>query len=394
MAHCFWMFLLAAAACAQDAAPQDWRAPLAAAREAWSRLNYRDAAEKASAAVDVAVAVPGNETGVLESLRVLAAVERSQGNYAEAARALGRALEVSTALRGPASQESAALLSEMASLDRAQGRHEQALTAIQKAIAMREAAAGLRMEELARDVTTAAMLDLKLEHTEKACTGLKRAVELWNQAAPGDAQILPAMEALANLHRNASEYSDAEPLLVHALRLRETATGPDGPEVISLVDSLAYVYFGLKRFPEAESMYKRLLDLWEKAAGTDHPMRALTLDKMAEFYSFQQRYEEGERAASEALAMRTRMHLASLNQTGRFILMQARLADAEDLYRRAVEIGDLANAPDDAMDPVLRVYAGILREQKRIDQAKAMEQRVKDALIRKGDREGRRPAPR
>ena len=43
MVRCFWMFLLAAAACAQDAAPQNWRASLAAAREAWSRLTYRDA---------------------------------------------------------------------------------------------------------------------------------------------------------------------------------------------------------------------------------------------------------------------------------------------------------------------------------------------------------------
>ena len=213
---------------------------------------------------------------------------------------------------------------------------EQALETIQKAIAMRETAAGLRRGRSRRDVTAAAMLEMKLEHTDNARAGLKRAVELWNHATPGDPQILPAIEALANLHRNAAEYSDAEPLLVHALRLREAATGPDGPEVIALVDSLAYVYFGLKRFPEAEFMYKRLLDLWEKAAGTDHPMRALTLDKMAEFYSFQQRYEEGEKAASEALAMRTRMHLASLNQTQPlFILMQRNSPDAEDLYRRA-----------------------------------------------------------
>jgi tetratricopeptide (TPR) repeat protein len=393
MARCFWLILLTAAASGQEAAVPDWRALVGAAREAWSLMNYSEAAEKATAAAAAAEAMPGNEAGILESLRMLTAVERSRGNYAEAARALARALEVSTAQQGPASQQSAGLLSEMASLERSQGHVEQALETIQKAIAMRETAAGLRVEDLARDVTAAAMLEIKLEHTDNARAGLKRAVELWNRATPGDAQVLPAIEALANLHRNAAEYSHAEPLLVHALRLREAATGPDGPEVIALVDSLAYVYFGLKRFPEAEVMYKRLLDLWEKAAGTDHPMRALTLDKMAEFYSFQQRYEEGERCASEALAMRTRMHLASLNQTGRFILMQAKLADAEDLYRRAVQIGDLAKAPDDVMDPVLRVYAGILREEKRAEEAKALDQRVKDALVRKGDREGRLPSP-
>ena len=163
MARCFWLVLLAVAASAQEEAPPDWRASLGAAREAWSMMNYVDAAEKATAAVAAAEAMPGNEAGVLESLRVLAAVERSQGNYAEAARALVRALEVSTVLRGPASQQSAALLSEMASLERSQGHAEQALEAIQKAIAMRETAAGLRVEELARDVTAAAMLEMKLE---------------------------------------------------------------------------------------------------------------------------------------------------------------------------------------------------------------------------------------
>ena len=58
-----------------------------------------------------------------------------------------------------------------------------------------------------------------------------------------------------------------------------------------------------------------------------------------------------------------------------------------------MQIGDLAKAPDDVMDPVLRVYAGILREEKRAEEAKALDQRVKDALSRKGDREGRLPSP-
>jgi hypothetical protein len=41
----------------------------------------------------------------------------------------------------------------------------------------------------------------------------------------------------------------------------------------------------------------------------------------------------------------------------------------------------------------LRIYARILREMKRNDEAAALEKRVKDALLRKADREGRRPAP-
>jgi hypothetical protein len=122
-------------------------------------------------------------------------------------------------------------------------------------------------------------------------------------------------------------------------------------------------------------------------------MLALTFDKMAEFYAFQQRYPEAEKFAIQALALRTKMHLGSLNQTGRILLMEAKLKEAEDLYRRSVQIGDLAEAPDDALDPVLRIYAKLLRELKRDDEAEKLETRVKDALLRKADKEGRRPSP-
>jgi hypothetical protein len=380
---------LSAALLAQDAAPPpDWGRDFALAREAYARLNYAEAADRARAAVEAA-----SGEGKLEALRLLAGIRRAQGSYAEAAESLARAAEVCAAVHGAQGREAAGILSEISALERVQGRTEAALETLNKAIVIREAAPGGRPEDLARDLTAAGSLEIKLAREELAARDLARAVELWNAASPGDVQVLPALEALANLYRNQSKYAEAEPLLVRALKLRESATGPDGPEVIALIDSLAYCYFGVKRWPEAEAHYKRLLDLWEKTAGLDHPMRALTLDKMAEFYAFQQRYEEGEKAAAEALAMRARMHAASLSQTGRLILMQARLEQAEDHYRRAIEIGDLAKIPDDAMDPLLRVYAQVLRGQKKLELAQAVEQRVKEALLRKADREGRRPPP-
>jgi tetratricopeptide (TPR) repeat protein len=389
MKRCLWVMVVAGAALAQEAPPPDWSESLAGAREAFSRLNYGEAAGKAEAAVSTA----GDDAGKLEAVRLLASIQRAQGDYAAAARSLTRAIDFCVSVHGAGSPQAAALFADLASAERVQGRWEEALAAIQKAIGIRESGAGMRPEDLARDLTTAANIQIKLDRPKDARDALTRAIDLWNTSSPGDPLVLPALEALANLHRNASEYLEAEPLLVRALKFRESLTGPDGPEVIALVDSLAYIYFGMHRFAEAEANYKRLLDLWEKSAGAEHPMRALTLDKMAEFYAYQQRYEEARKAAAEALAMRTRMHVAGLNQTGRLLLMEARIDDAEDLYRRAVQIGDLAKIPDDAMDPLLRVYAGVLRVQKKTDEAQAVEARVKEALLRKADREGRRPSP-
>ncbi len=212
-------------------------------------------------------------------------------------------------------------------------------------------------------------------------------------ASPGDAHSLPALKALAGAYRDAARYAGAEPLLWRALRLRESTGSPDSAEVITVVDSLAYVEFGLKKMDDAEALYKRLLALWERNAGPGHPMVALTLDKMAEFYAFQQRYADAETYARRATTLRARTHVASLNQTGRILLMQAKLSEAEEWYGRTIKIGDLAQAEDDALDPPLRIYAKVLRSLKRDQEADALDKRLKDALLRKADREGRRPSP-
>jgi hypothetical protein len=63
------------------------------------------------------------------------------------------------------------------------------------------------------------------------------------------------------------------------------------------------------------------------------------------------------------------------------------------LYHRAIGIGDLAKAPDEVLDPLLRIYAKLLRVENRAREADTVDRRVKDALLRKADREGRRPSP-
>jgi hypothetical protein len=72
---------------------------------------------------------------------------------------------------------------------------------------------------------------------------------------------------------------------------------------------------------------------------------------------------------------------------------KAKMDDAADLYHRTAQIGELAQAPDDVIDPPLRIYATVLRHMQRDDEAAVVEKRVKDALLRKADREGPRPAP-
>jgi len=372
--------------------PLAGRAELDKGRQAYAQQQYTDALTRFDAA-EQAARTGGDPALLLECLRLRAAVQRDSGDAAHADQSLQQAADEAAKAYGESSPEVAGVLEEIATANRAQGRSDPALAVIDKAIKIREAQTGIARAGLARDLTLAAVLRQQAGQEEPAMELLKRAIQEWSLAQPGDPQCLPAIEALAGIYRDRSQYADAEPLLQRAVRMREAADGLETAELIPSVDSLAYVEFGLQKYPEAEALYKRLLGLWQKNAGADHPMVALTLDKMAEFYAFQHRYDEAETAATAALALRAKTYVGSLNQTGRVLLMEAKMDDAEDLYRRTAQIGDLAKAPDDVMDSPLRIYARILREMKRDDEAAAVEKRVKDALLRKADREGRRPAP-
>lgn len=384
-----------APACAlADEPGATWKTEYERGKKALSTRDYAEAMARFRASLADAEATPGNESGVIDVLRACSQGSRLQRRFEEAEEFLSRAAVLVAKQHGETSLELAALLSELAVVARSSGNRREALASLEKAIRIREGHPEAKPEDIAKDVTEAGLSQAGLGDTKSAKDTLHRALSLWATAAPPDSpQLLPVLDALGVIYRDGAEYGEAEAVFLRALTIRELLLGPDSSELLSTLDSLAYVYFGQKKFSEAGPVYKRLLALWESSAGQEHPMVALTLDKMAEFYAFQQQYDEADAAASRALAMRTNMHIASLNQTGRILLMEANLQPAEDHYRRAIAIGDLAKATDDVLDPLLRVYGKVLRVLDRPQEAAAVEKRATDALIQKADREGRRPSP-
>ena len=361
-----------------------------AGRKAIAAHDYSAASARFAAALKLAESSPDEAGGRLDALRACARAAMLQGQTAQAEQFLTRAASAA----GEGNIEAASALSELAAVQRSRGERNEAIATLEKGVAVRAGVAGGKTEDLARDLTSLGLLQSAAGAADKAKDNLQKALAAWEAAAgPDSPQLLPVLDALGGMHRAAAEYVEAEPLYRQALALRESALGPDSAELLSTLDSLAYVYFGQQKYADAEPVYRRLLALWEASAGPDHPMVALTLDKMAEFYAFQQRYAEAETAATQALALRTNQPLASLNQTGRILIMEAKIDEAGDLYTRAIQIGDLAKASDASLDPLLRIQARILRESNHPQEADALDKRVKDALIRKGDREGRLPSP-
>ena len=121
-------------------------------------------------------------------------------------------------------------------------------------------------------------------------------------------------------------------------------------------------------------------------------MVALTLEKMGVFYSAQDKYADAEPLFERSLDIRMKALLQSISHKGRVQVMQTNFKDAEMLYKNAVAMADSFKVSDELMDPMLRVYRSVLKELGKVKEAKALDDRIRGALIRKADREGNRLA--
>ena len=377
-------------AAAQIQAPVPATDHLSEGKDAAAAHDYANAAEQFRAAIGSA----GDAAVTLDALRRLAAVSRLLRQPDESEKALLRAAPIAAKLHGDTSLELASILSDLSGSQRALAKRKEALLSLESALRMRELHPGEQLSEFAGDLLRASAIHLDFGETGPAKEILGQALATCEKALPPEsAQCMAVLDALAGVLRDRSEYSEAEPLYARLLSLREAAFGSESSELISTLDSMAYVYFGLKRYSDAQPVYERLLALWEASAGRDHPMIALTLDKMAEFFAAQDLYADAEPLAARAAEMRTNVLIESLKRSGRIQAAASKLEEAALLYRRAVLIADESKVADAVVDPILRSYAGVLRDLERGPEAEAIERRIAAILTRREEREERREPP-
>ena len=177
-----------------------------------------------------------------------------------------------------------------------------------------------------------------LPHVQLCATWLEREV-----VAPADAAHLLAKVGIYLLERG--QYTDAEPLLMRALSLREHHVGAEHPDTARSLHSLATLYLHQGKYEQAELLYQRALSLREQLLGTEHPDTATSLNNLATLYLHQGKYEQAELLYQRALSLREQLlgtehpdtaynlnNLAALYQT------QGKYDQAEPLFRRALAI--------------------------------------------------------
>jgi tetratricopeptide (TPR) repeat protein len=87
-------------------------------------------------------------------------------------------------------------------------------------------------------------------------------------------------------------YNSAKPFYERALRICESALGPNHPNVAVSLNNLAGLYRAQGRYDDALPLYQRALKILESALGPNHPNVAVSLNNLALLYRTQGRYDD------------------------------------------------------------------------------------------------------
>ena len=158
---------------------------------------------------------------------------------------------------------------------------------------------------------------------------------------------------LANFYSDSGDYAKAEPLYQRALKIREKVLGPDDPKTANSLNDLAVLYDSMGDYAKAEPLYQRSLKIREKTLGPEHPNTANSLNNLATHYEKMGDYARAEPLYQRALKIREKTlgpedpsTATSLNNLAELYVSMGSYAKAEPLYQRALNIREKTLGPD------------------------------------------------
>ncbi|MGB3237173.1 MAG: tetratricopeptide repeat protein [Geitlerinemataceae cyanobacterium] len=133
------------------------------------------------------------------------------------------------------------------------------------------------------------------QEQQHAIAAFQKSIDL---AAEEDSELATDCSYLALLYESMGRYSEAEPLYVRSLSIRERQLGGDHPSTASSLNNLAGLYESMGRYSEAEPLYVRTLAILMQCLPENHPHIQTTRDNFR--YLIQQAVENGKAAELSA----------------------------------------------------------------------------------------------
>jgi tetratricopeptide (TPR) repeat protein len=199
-----------------------------------------------------------------------------------------------------------------------------------------------------------------------------------------DLKVASPLNDLGILFHRTNRLDQAEPLFRRALAITKNALGPDHRRVASCLNNLAQLLHATNRLGEAEPLMRRALAIDEQSCGQEHPDVARKLNNLAALLRATSRLAEAEPLMRRALAIDEQFYgqehpevATDLNNLAQLLQDTNRLAEAEPLMRRVVTIVEKSlggNHPDVAM--ALNNLAALLQATNRLAEAEPLMRRA------------------
>lgn len=213
--------------------------------------------------------------------------------------------------------------------------------------------------------------------------------KLKKTVGPQTLAVADALTKLADLHCRNNSLDEMEPLLIEALRIRETVNGSEHISVSTDLKNLGRYYLVTGKYETAEPLLKRALEIREASLGPNHSyvadvaelyakllrktsrteeaerLEMLIAEVRANFGSDWEHYQQAARKAQTAqnLFVAQAMWLAALDEAAEFAFDDPRLMStlenlaevywhrrkydkAEPLCKRLLEIAKTVHGPD------------------------------------------------
>lgn len=180
-----------------------------------------------------------------------------------------------------------------------------------------------------------------------------------------------------------AQFSEALPILKHALSLRESALGGEHPATAETLDNLAGLLSHTGDLDAARPLYDRALRIREQVVGPDHPETASSLNNLAVLLHRQGQLTAARALYERALSIDERVlgplhaHTAKdLNNLARLLRDQHEPAAALPLLHRALAISEHTAGPDHPLTATsLNNLAQALRREHQTDGARELLER-------------------
>ncbi len=251
---------------------------------------------------------------------------------------------IDTELAGqPAVQ--AELYATLAGVERLLGNNDLARATFDRAVAL-ERRLG-RPLQLAAVLQQRALLIKAAFARPDALADVREAYALVSaQAAADSPELAGAAQQLGVVLSEDARYAEAEPLLLHALKIRETAD-PRSDETLDALDMLAVHFRARQDYAQSIGYFRRELALRAELHGNDNADYYTNLEGLGTAYSQARRFDEAEQALRTSLEGLRRLDPADsaemawrYNQLGRLLNNAGRSGEALPLFRQALAIAE------------------------------------------------------